>query len=70
MDEALSEYSGLLEEKHKASGSMGDKQPERQAVQHIEAALEQIRRTSNGEAALVHDAALNELERQVIGLQA
>ena len=36
VEDALSEYSGLLEEKHKAAGSIGDNQPERQAVQRIE----------------------------------
>jgi two-component system NtrC family sensor kinase len=67
--DVLGEYSGLLEEKHKAAGSIGDKQPERQAVQQIEAALERIRRIIGRDASMCDDAVLDDLEHQVIGLQ-
>ncbi len=67
--DALGEYSALLEEKHKAAGSIGDNQPERQAVQRIEIMLEQIRRTAGADAAMRDEARSNELNRQVVRLQ-
>lgn len=69
VEDALGEYSGVLEEKHKSAGGIGDNQPERQTAQQIQAALEQIRRTSSRDAALLDATALGELDRQVIGLQ-
>ncbi len=69
VEETLADYSSLIEEKHKASGSIGDKQPERQAVQRIESALDNIRRTSGDDTWMFNDATLNVLDRQLIGLQ-
>ncbi len=69
VEATLAEYSSLLEQKHRAAGSMGDNQPERQAVQRIEDALEKIGRLSRGDAWLYDDAKLDGLDRQVVGLQ-
>jgi len=69
VEATLAEYSSLLEQKHRAAGSMGDNQPERQAVQRIEDALEKIGRLSRGDAWLYDDAKLDDLDRQVVGLQ-
>ncbi len=69
VEETLADYSGVIEEKHKASGSIGDKQPERQAVQRIENALDKIRRISADDTWTYNDATLNDLDRQLIALQ-
>jgi signal transduction histidine kinase len=67
--DTLADYSSLLEEKHKAAGSIGDNQPERQAVQRIEAALDKIRQVSSDDAWMNNDATLIDLDRRVIDLQ-
>src|SRR5262249_98986 len=69
VEETLADYSSVIEEKHKASGSIGDKQPERQAVQNIETALAAIRRISADDTWMYNDAILNDLDRQLIALQ-
>ena len=69
VENTLSEYSGLLEQKHKAAGSMGDIQPEREAVQRIEDALDKIHEISSDDNWTGNDAKLSDLERQVTDLQ-
>ena len=69
VEETVADYSSVIEEKHKASGSIGDKQPERQAVQRIENALDKIRRISADDTWMYNDATLNDLDRQLIALQ-
>jgi signal transduction histidine kinase len=69
VEETLADYSSLIEENHKASGSIGDKQPEREAVQRIESALDKIRRISSDDAWMYNETTLNDLDRQLIALQ-
>jgi len=66
---ALAEYCSLLDHKLRAAGSMGDKQPERDAVRRIGDSLQRIHQTSSEENWMYSDLNLNELDRQVIDLQ-
>ena len=65
----MAEYCSLLDHKLRAAGSMGDNQPERQAVQRIEDSLQRIHQTSSDENWMYNDVALNKLDQEVIDLQ-
>jgi len=65
----LAEYRSLLDHKLRVAGSMGDNQPEREAVQRIEDSLQRIHQTSSDENWMCNDRKLNELDREVIDLQ-
>jgi two-component system, NtrC family, sensor kinase len=69
VEDTLAEYCTLLDRKLRAAGSMGDNQPEREAVRRIEDALQRIHQTGSDESWMYNDARLNELDREVIGLQ-
>src|ERR1039458_3570886 len=49
VEDTLAEYCSLLDRKLRAAGSMGDNQPERDAVRRIEDALRRIRQTGGSE---------------------
>ena len=69
VEDTLAEYRSLLDHKLRAAGSMGDNQPERDAVQRIEDSLQRIHQTSSDENWMYNDPKLNELDREVIDLQ-
>jgi signal transduction histidine kinase len=69
VEDTLAEYCSLLEHKLRAAGSMGDTQPERDAVQRIEDSLQRIHQTSSDENWMYNEVKLNELDREVIDLQ-
>jgi len=69
VEDTLAEYCSQLDHKRRAAGSMGDNQPERDAVRRIEDALQRIHQTSSDEDWMYSDPRLNELDRQVIDLQ-
>ena len=69
VEETLAEYGSLLDRKLRAAGSIGDNQPERDAVRRIEDSLQGIHQTSSDENWMYNDLKLNELDREVIDLQ-
>jgi signal transduction histidine kinase len=69
VEDTLAEYCSLLDHKLRAAGSMGDNQPEHEAVERIEDSLQRIHQTSGDENWMYNDFKLNELDRQVIELQ-
>ena len=69
VEDTLAEYCSLLDHKLRSAGSMGDNQPERQAVQRIEDSLQRIHQTSSDENWMYNELALSELDREVIELQ-
>jgi two-component system, NtrC family, sensor kinase len=69
VEDTLAEYCTLLDHKLRVAGSMGDNQPEREAVRQIENALQKIHQTSSGENWMYYDDRLSELDREVIELQ-
>ncbi len=69
VEDTLADYSGLLDRKLRAAGSIGDNQPERDSVRRIEDSLQRIRQTSGGEGWTYNERKLIELEREVINLQ-
>jgi len=69
VEDTLTEYYSQLDHKLRAAGSMGDNQPERDAVRRIEDALQRIHETSGDENWMYSDPRLNELDREVIDLQ-
>jgi len=69
VEDTLAEYCSQLDHKLRAAGSMGDNQPERDAVRRIEDSLLRIHQTSNDENWMCNDLRLNELDREVIDLQ-
>ena len=69
VEDTLAEYCSLLDRKLRAAGSMGDNQPERDAVRRIEDALRRIRQTGGSENWMYDDLRLNELDREIIDLQ-
>ena len=69
VEETLAEYGSLLDRKLRAAGSIGDNQPERDAVRRIEDSLQGIHQTSSDENWMYNDLRLNELDREVIDLQ-
>ena len=69
VEETLAEYCSLLDHKLRAAGSMGDNQPERDAVQRIETSLQRIHQTSGDENWMYNDLKLDQLDREVIDLQ-
>lgn len=69
VEDTLSEYSSLLDHKLRAAGSMGDTQPEREAVRRIENSLQRIHQISGDESWMYDDLKLDALHREVIDLQ-
>ena len=69
VEDTLAEYCSLLDHKLRSAGSMGDNQPEREAVQRIEDSLKRIHQTSSDEHWMYNELKLNELDREVIELQ-
>jgi signal transduction histidine kinase len=69
VDDTLAEYRSLLDHKLQAAGSMGDNQPEREAVRPIEESLQRIHQTSDDDDWMYSETKLDELDREVINLQ-
>jgi signal transduction histidine kinase len=69
VDDTLTEYRNLVDQKLQAIGSMADNQPERETVQRIEAALERIRETNCDQDWIVDDSKIDELAGEVERLQ-
>ena len=69
VEDTLAEYRSLLDHKLRAAGSIGDNQPEHDAVQRIEDSLQRIHQTSSDENWMYNELKLNELDREVIELQ-
>ena len=69
VEETLAEYRSLLDHKLRAAGSMGDNQPEREAVERIENSLQADPPDQRRRGLDVQRAKLNELDREVIDLQ-
>ncbi len=69
VEDTLAEYRSLLDHKLQAAGSIGDNQPEHDAVQRIEDSLQRIHEASSDENWMYSELKLNELDRAVIELQ-
>lgn len=69
IDDTLTEYRNLVDQKLQAIGSIADNQPERETVQRIEAALAQIRQANRDPQWTAHDAKIDQLENDVERLQ-
>jgi signal transduction histidine kinase len=65
----LTEYRNQVDQKLLAIGSMADNQPERETVQKIETALEQIRATNYDQDWMLDDVKIDQLEVEVERLQ-